>query len=329
MSGKKANRAFLITIICYIGLCYVIGLFFPELGSNLFLDNLMVELVILLPILLFALFSKEKLVEFLGFHKIKIGTVLMTILFTFLSMPVITLLNLISQLWVDNAVVSMMDSYGIGGLPFWKLFFPVGIIAPVFEEVSSRGAYYRSYRKTGSGFKAMMLSAVVFALFHMNLNQAMYAFGMGILAVMLVEASGSLWTSIIYHSLVNGSQTILLYFVAKTDTMSLSDQAQMVTTDYLLFAIGVYMMLTAVMLPVAWAVLVWISNHEGNNGILTKLWTIKRAKEPTANLEESVEKKKDKTITVSLVIALILCVLAMSGLLFEWVNRLVILLMTR
>ena len=62
MSGKKANRAFLITIICYIGLCYVIGLFFPELGSNLFLDNLMVELVILLPILLFALFSKEKLV---------------------------------------------------------------------------------------------------------------------------------------------------------------------------------------------------------------------------------------------------------------------------
>ena len=327
MSGKKANRAFLITIICYIGLCYVIGLFFPELGSDLFLDNLMVELVILLPILLFALFSKEKLVEFLGFHKIKIGTVLMTILFTFLSMPVITLLNLISQLWVDNAVVSMMDSYGIGGLPFWKLFFPVGIIAPVFEEVSSRGAYYRSYRKTGSGFKAM--SAVVFALFHMNLNQAMYAFGMGILAVMLVEASGSLWTSIIYHSLVNGSQTILLYFVAKTDTMSLSDQEQMVTTDYLLFAIGVYMMLTAVMLPVAWAVLVWISNHEGNNGILKKLWTIKRAKEPTANLEESMEKKKDKTITVSLVIALILCVLAMSGLLFEWVNRLIILLMTR
>ena len=89
------------------------------------------------------------------------------------------------------------------------------------------------------------------------------------------------------------------------------------------------MMLTAVMLPVAWAVLVWISNHEGNNGILKKLWTIKRAKEPTANLEESMEKKKDKTITVSLVIALILCVLAMSGLLFEWVNRLVILLMTR
>lgn len=329
MSGKKANRAFLITIICYVGLCYVIALFFPGMESNLFLSNFIIELVIMLPVLLFALFSKEKLVEFLGFHKIKTGTALMTVLFTFLSMPVITLLNLISQLWVDNTVVSMMDSYRIEELSFWQLFLPVGIIAPVFEEISSRGAYYRSYRKTGSGFKAMMLSAVIFALMHMNLNQAIYAFAMGILAVMLVEASGSLWTSIIYHGLVNGSQAVLLYFVAKTDATVFSDQAQMVTTDYLLFTIGVYMMLTAVMLPIAWAVLVWISNHEGNSGILSKLWTIKRMKEPTDALKESVEKKKDKTITVSLVIALILCVLAMSGLLFEWGNRLIIRLMAQ
>ena len=110
MSAKKANHAFLITVICYVGCAYVIALFFPELGENLLLGNLTCELVVTMPILLFALTSKEKLSDFLGFRKIKMSTIGMTALFTFLSMPTVTLFNLISQLWVENAVVSMMDS---------------------------------------------------------------------------------------------------------------------------------------------------------------------------------------------------------------------------
>ena len=158
----------------------------------------------------------------------------------------------------------------------------------------------------------MLLSAFIFALMHMNLNQAMYAFAIGLLLVMLVEASGSLWTSILYHALLNGSQSVMMYIMVKTDPTVFSNQAQAVSTDYLLCAIGVYLMLTAITLPAAWAVLVWISNNEGNNGALSMLWT---------------HKKKDKTLTLSLVIALILSILAMSGILFEWINKLIVWLM--
>lgn len=308
MSAKKANRAFLITVICYVGCAYATALFFPELGDNLLFGNLSCELVVAMPILLFVLISKEKLSGFLGFHKIKMSTVWMTVLFTFLSMPTVALFNLISQLWVENAVVSMMDSYQIGQMPFWQLFLPVGIIAPVFEEIACRGAYYRSYRKTGSSFGAMLLSAIIFALMHMNLNQAMYAFVIGVLLVMLVEASGSLWTSILYHALVNGSQTAMMYMMVKMNPAVFSNQVQAVSTDYLLYAIGVYLILTAITLPAAWAVLVWISNNEGNSGALSLLWK---------------HKKKNKMFTLSLAIALILCILAMSGILFEWINRLI------
>ena len=312
MSAKKANHAFLITVICYVGCAYVIALFFPELGENLLLGNLTCELVVTMPILLFALTSKEKLSDFLGFRKIKMSTIGMTALFTFLSMPTVTLFNLISQLWVENAVVSMMDSYQIGQMSFWQLSFSMVIIAPLFEEIACRGAYYHSYRKAGSSFGAMLLSAFIFALMHMNLNQAMYAFAIGLLLVMLVEASGSLWTSILYHALLNGSQSVMMYIMVKTYPTVFSNQAQAVSTDYLLCAIGVYLMLTAITLPAAWAVLVWISNNEGNNGALSMLWT---------------HKKKDKTLTLSLVIALILSILAMSGILFEWINKLIVWLM--
>lgn len=322
MNGKKANRAFLITVICYIGLSCAIALFFPEMGNSLFLSNLLSELVVVLPILTAVLLSGEKLSEFLGFHKMKMGTVLMTVLFTFLSMPTVTLLNLISQLWVENAVVSMMDSLKIGQMSFLQLFFPLGVMAPVFEEIACRGAYYRSYRRSGSGFGAMMLSAAIFALMHMNLNQAMYAFGIGILLVMLVEASGSLWSSILYHALVNGGQAILMYILAQIDPTVFSSQAAAVTTDYLLFAIGAYLLLAAVTLPAAWAVLIWISNHEGKRGVLLQLFTPgRKTAEPAAEEgEQTGKKKKDRTLTLSLIIALILCILVMTGILFEWIK---------
>ena len=156
MNGKKANWSFLITILCYIGVIISIGLFFPFIADSIFLSNLVCEIVVAVPIFLFVLVSKEKCLSFLGFHKIKISSVLMTVLFTFLSVPVLTLFNLISQIWVENEVAAMMESQQTR---FGALFVSVGIIAPVFEEITCRGAFYHSYKRAGSAFKAMLLSA--------------------------------------------------------------------------------------------------------------------------------------------------------------------------
>ena len=81
----------------------------------------------------FTVLSGEKLKSFLGFHKIKISTVLMIVLFTFLSLPALSLFNLISQLWVENEVAAMLESQG--QISFGALFLSVGVIAPVFEEL--------------------------------------------------------------------------------------------------------------------------------------------------------------------------------------------------
>ena len=89
----------------------------------------------ILPILIFMIASKEKLTVFLGFHRMKLGSIFMIVLFTLLSMPLITLLNVFSQIWVDNEVSLMIDSMDMGNLPFWLLYLSLGIIAPVFEEI--------------------------------------------------------------------------------------------------------------------------------------------------------------------------------------------------
>ncbi len=310
MNGKKANWSFLITILCYIGVIISIGLFFPFIADSIFLSNLVCEIVVAVPIFLFVLVSKEKCLSFLGFHKIKISSVLMTVLFTFLSVPVLTLFNLISQIWVENEVAAMMESQQTR---FGALFVSVGIIAPVFEEITCRGAFYHSYKRAGSAFKAMLLSALIFALVHMNFNQAAYAFVMGIWAVLLVEVTGSLWASIIYHGLINGSQAVLMYLALQTDADAAS-QAVSITTDSLMIMIGGYVILAAVTLPLAWAALVWIGANEGRSEVLRWIWNGRK-------------EKKDKMVTVPLVLGLILCISMMTGILMSAVYKILFMLL--
>lgn len=321
MNGRKANWAFLITILCYIGLAYVLALYFPMLGESLVWGNLFCELVVLTPVFLFTVFSKEKPGSFLIFRRIKLSSVLMVALFTFLTMPTLTLINLISQLWVENEVAAMME--GQSQVPFGLLYLSVGVIAPLLEEVACRGFFYHSYRRSTSAFSAMLLSALLFALVHMNFNQAGYAFVVGILSVLLMEATGSLWSSILYHGLINGSQALLMIGVLRENPQAYSEQAALITSDFLLYGISVYLVLAAVTLPLSWAVLVWLEGNGAGRGALAKIWRARKQR-PWQGQESpsragagdfpTEHTKRDKVFTLPLVLALILCAGVMTGL---------------
>lgn len=306
MNSKKANWAFLITMTGYIGAALTITIFFPFIADNLVLTNLLCEIVVVLPVFIFVLASKEKVGAFLGFHRIKFRSVLMIGLFTFLSTPTLSLLNLITQIWVENEVGAVLEGQQ-DQLPFALMFLSVGVIAPVFEEIACRGAYYHSYRRSGSAFRAMILSAVIFALLHMNFNQAAYAFVMGIFSVLLVEATGSLWSSVLYHGFFNGSQVILLYMMPGEVTDVYGSQ-EMISADILLYGIGVYLIFAAVTLPLAWAVLVWISTVEGRSAALSGIWRQRK-------------EKKDKMVTIPFVVTLILCLAVMTGIAYTMITR--------
>lgn len=311
MNAKKANWAFLLTIAAYF-LVSVLMLFLPDsVTSSLLVTNLLLEGALALPIIMIAVVSREKLGEFLGFHKIKPGTVLMIGLFTFLTSPFLTLVNAISMFWVENEAVNMMESYQVGNIPFAQLLLSTAVIAPICEEITCRGGFYHSYRRSGGMVKAMLLSAVLFACIHMNFNQASYAFVMGIIAVLLVEASGSVWSSVIYHGLFNAGTSLIAYFALRSDPNVYAKQE--ITTELLMYGVGSYLVISAVTLPIAFAVLIWISKHENRE----EVWKNARIKEKT---------KKDKLITIPLIVALILCLLVMTGAMSAVIERLVIML---
>lgn len=295
MNGRKVNLAFLISIVIYIGVIFCAAFLFPSFMENIIFNNLLCEMAIVLPGLLFVIFSKEDLPRFLHMKRIKVSTLLSIIPFTFLSMPVITLANLLSQFVAENAAMAAMESYQVADMPFLQLLFSVGIFAPFCEELTCRGIYYRGYERSGSGFKAMILSAILFALVHMNVNQAMYAFVMGLMAVLLVEATGSLLSSVVYHMLINSSQVCMMYTILKANPSAYSEASQMMTREMMVISLASYLVITAITLPLAWAMLVWMSGNEGRRGVLPAFWKERK-------------KKEDKLVTVSLILALILCI---------------------
>lgn len=298
VNGKKVNLAFLISIILYLLVVFGAAYLFPALMSSIILNNLVCELVIVLPGLLLVIFLEKNLAGFLHFQKVKIGTLLVIVPFTLFSMPAISLVNLISQLFTENQSAAAMESYQIGSMPFWSLFLSVGIFGPFCEELICRGIYYRGYRKSGSAFKAMMLSSLLFALLHMNINQAMYAFVMGVMAVLLVEATGSLLSSILYHMLINSSQIFAMYRMLQANPSAYSEASAVINTESMIFMLAGYLVIVAITLPGAWGMLVWMCEHEGRRGTLPLIW--KKRKE-----------KEDKMLTIPLVIALILCLVMM------------------
>ncbi|RLT28181.1 MAG: CPBP family intramembrane metalloprotease [Chloroflexi bacterium] len=75
--------------------------------------------------------------------------------------------------------------------------------APVCEELFFRGFVFRCVRGFAPLFAAALISGLGFAVFHANLAVVVPYALIGALFAWSVESSGSLWTSIVAHTLVN------------------------------------------------------------------------------------------------------------------------------
>ena len=86
----------------------------------------------------------------------------------------------------------------------------VALAAPLCEEIAIRGAVMQPLRRYGDVF-AIVTSSVVFGILHCNLVQAPFAFVAGLGMGYAVCITGSLWPSIIIHSVNNLFAALALF----------------------------------------------------------------------------------------------------------------------
>lgn len=326
MNSKKVNWIFLSVILMHFAVVAAItllGQFFTwtlDIVPNFILS----QGIILIPALLGVYVSKENLFQLAGFRKIKVSTVFKIFLFTFLSMPLTALINMISMLFVDNTVAAISGE--VLEVPFLIMWFIIGIFGPFSEELVFRGIVYQGYRKSGTAFAAMLLSALLFALMHMNFNQAAYAFAIGVMVVLLVEATGSLWSSVIFHMVFNSQQVCLMYL---SDSLAggsgLEEAEEMLTQNVLLVMISGSLIFAAAATALAACVLVWIAKGEKRENALHAVFAERKSRIRTvqgeggstaesAGIGKESAGRPDKMVTVPLVIGI---VLALSYMILE------------
>lgn len=94
----------------------------------------------------------------------------------------------------------------------WTAFFVnilmVAVLPALCEEFLHRGILLNEMHRIGYK-KAIVMSSLLFALIHFNINQVSYAFVLGLLMGMVVVISKSIWPAIIIHFLNNGISVYL------------------------------------------------------------------------------------------------------------------------
>ena len=254
MNYRKASWGFLGMVLTHFAV--IIALLVARAASIGMVTNLFLsEMMIVLPAFAALFASGERPDRVLCFHGMKFTSVLMVVVFTFLMEPFTTLLNAISMLFVDNAVMDMSNlalEY-----PFPVMLFMMAVFGPVCEEVAFRGILYRGYLKSGSALKAVLLSSLLFGLIHMNFNQAPYAFALGVAMALLMEATGSLWAPVLMHMVFNAQSVVRMYVYDRFFPWILEEQAQQIMgPEELLPTICLYLVLALVCTALAGCVLV-------------------------------------------------------------------------
>lgn len=98
---------------------------------------------------------------------------------------------------VTNDIVELVT-----GTNMWGTFLVAVLIAPMMEEFLFRKLIVDRSVKYGEGV-AVVLSGLMFGLFHGNLNQFFYAFLLGMLFAFIYVKTGNIWYTVILHMIVN------------------------------------------------------------------------------------------------------------------------------
>lgn len=274
MERKGINRLFLsiIAVHLLVVLLMITTHFLTDIDiiTNLFLSESIIIIPGIIYLVIYSVKSKwsiRDLAERLGFKKMKVSSVFMVILFTFMVMPITTLINAVSMLFVDNTVLSM--SSDVLSQPFIVMLFVMALFGPFCEEFIFRGIIYRGYRKEGSIFAAVLLSGLLFGLMHLNFNQAGYAFVIGIAMALLVEATGSIFSSILCHFIFNAQSVCMMYLVERfMPGFYANSSVGQYTQEELYVTISVYLVLAAITTAIAVCILSWIAKNEGRTELL-------------------------------------------------------------
>lgn len=226
----EANRRFFSKIgfnyfalgIIILVLNLFIGLFISIINPNLLSNQTMMTFfsaiwTYLLPLPIFIYIMRKTEAKTLEKHKMTVKTFVICISITMFLM------------WIGN-IMGVIITSGIGSLIQHEVAYPINdvinnsglvanliiitTIAPIFEELIFRKLLIDRTIKYG-GTISVLLSGLLFAFFHGNLNQFFYAFLLGGFFAIIYIKTGQIKYTIGLHMIINFIGSVVSLFVSQ------------------------------------------------------------------------------------------------------------------
>ncbi|MFN8007190.1 MAG: type II CAAX endopeptidase family protein [Terriglobia bacterium] len=145
------------------------------------------------------------------------ATSLRNLVFSFLvALSLIVLLETLISLEVQlfgslrehqSSVAALLKLYRLSELG-WTLL-AIGLVPAFCEEILFRGFIFSRFLRPGHTAEAIMLSSILFGLFHRQLDMLFNNTLAGVVLALVVYRSGSLLNSILVHAIVNSGSIVL------------------------------------------------------------------------------------------------------------------------
>jgi len=135
---------------------------------------------------------------------------------------VATALMEIAKLFLPPGVINQPQDIGftaVYGVERVLAFMVLVVVAPIIEEVIFRGILYGKLRQsTLPRWAAIGITSLLFALAHGQLNVGIDVFVLSVMACLLRDATGSVWSAVKLHMIKNGI-TFYVLFVAQNSAL--------------------------------------------------------------------------------------------------------------
>lgn len=169
-------------------------------------------LFLVVPTIIFFLVTKLPVKKTLQLNGLSLPVIMITFLIGILVYPMSLFLGNLSQLFFHNylqdAFLSMKSMSLLGFIA------TIAVTPAICEELTMRGVLFSGYNKINIK-KAALMNGLFFGIMHLNLQQFFYAFVIGVIFAYMVDATKSLYASMIAHFTCNGVSAIISYFAMK------------------------------------------------------------------------------------------------------------------
>lgn len=110
---------------------------------------------------------------------------------------------------VQSSQIELIEQFLKGDHVLLLTLFHVGLVPAVCEEILYRGYVMRAFEKSWGIWPAMILSGVLFGLYHVQLTNLLPLAAIGILLAFVTWTSGSLYPAMAAHLVNNGGSVLV------------------------------------------------------------------------------------------------------------------------